>query len=53
MGDGIVELQKIRAWVEAAGYTGPAEVEIFSERWWGRPAEQVLATCVARYQAVV
>ena len=24
MGDGIVELQKIRAWVEAAGYTGPA-----------------------------
>ena len=53
MGDGIVELQKIRAWVEAAGYTGPAEVEIFSERWWGRPAEEVLATCVARYQAVV
>jgi sugar phosphate isomerase/epimerase len=53
MGDGIVELQKIRAWIEAAGYTGPAEVEIFSERWWSRAAEEVLATCVARYQTVV
>jgi sugar phosphate isomerase/epimerase len=53
MGDGIVELQKIRGFVEAAGYAGPAEVEIFSERWWSTPADAVLDTCVARYHTVV
>ena len=31
MGDGIVELKKVRGWVEAAGYAGPVEVEIFSD----------------------
>ena len=53
MGDGIVELKKIRAWVEAAGYAGAIEVEIFSDRWWSRPADEVLDTCVARYTSVV
>ena len=53
MGDGIVELKKVRGWVEAAGYTGPAEVEIFSEAWWSRPADEVLDTCIARYKSVV
>jgi sugar phosphate isomerase/epimerase len=53
MGDGIVELRKIRGWVEAAGYTGPAEVEIFSDAWWSRPAGEVLDTIVARYCSVV
>jgi sugar phosphate isomerase/epimerase len=53
MGDGIIELKKIRGWVEAAGYDGFAEVEIFSDRWWSLPAGEVLDTCVARYQAVV
>ena len=53
MGDGIIELKKIRALVEAAGYVGHVEVEIFSDAWWGRPAEEVLDTCVARYRTVV
>jgi sugar phosphate isomerase/epimerase len=53
MGDGIVELRKVRGWVEATGYDGPAEVEIFSEAWWARPADDVLDTCIARYQSVV
>ena len=53
MGDGIVELKKIRALVEAAGYAGHVEVEIFSDAWWSRPADEVLDTCVARYQTVV
>jgi len=52
MGDGIIELQKIRGWVEAAGYSGFAEVEIFSDRWWSVPADDVLDTCVERYRAV-
>jgi sugar phosphate isomerase/epimerase len=31
MGDGIIKLKKLRALVEAAGYTGHMEVEIFSD----------------------
>jgi sugar phosphate isomerase/epimerase len=53
MGDGVIELKKLRAWVESAGYRGAAEVEIFSEDWWRRPIEEVLDACIARYQSVV
>ena len=53
MGEGVIEQKKIRGWVEAAGYTGFAGVEIFSDRWWSAPADEVLDTCVARYQSVV
>jgi sugar phosphate isomerase/epimerase len=53
MGDGIIELKKVRGWVEAAGYAGFAEVEIFSERWWSAPADEVLDVCEARYRSVV
>jgi sugar phosphate isomerase/epimerase len=53
MGDGIIELKRIRALVEAAGYTGPVEAEIFSNAWWSRPADEVLDTCIARYKSVV
>jgi sugar phosphate isomerase/epimerase len=36
MGEGCIPLRKIRSWVEAAGFTGMIEVEIFStERWKG------------------
>ncbi|MGO8914371.1 MAG: sugar phosphate isomerase/epimerase family protein [Stellaceae bacterium] len=53
MGDGVIDLRRIRSWVEAAGYAGLCEVEIFSkENWWQRPGEEVLATCVERYQRV-
>src|SRR6266436_2493961 len=31
MGDGVIELPRIRGWVEAAGYSGFPEVELFSE----------------------
>jgi sugar phosphate isomerase/epimerase len=53
MGDGIVELRKVRAHIEAAGYTGAIEIEIFSDHWWSRPADEVLDTCIARYRTVV
>jgi sugar phosphate isomerase/epimerase len=53
MGDGIIELKKIRGWVEAAGYTGHVEVEIFSDAWWSRPADEVLDTCIERHKSVV
>jgi sugar phosphate isomerase/epimerase len=54
MGDGVIEIRKIRAAVEAEGFAGFSEVEIFSERdWWTRPIDEVLTTCIARHKAVV
>jgi sugar phosphate isomerase/epimerase len=53
MGDGVIELKKVRGWVEAVGYEGFAEVEIFSDRWWALSADEVLDTCIARYRTVV
>jgi sugar phosphate isomerase/epimerase len=53
MGDGVIEIARIRAALEAQGYAGYAEVEIFSERWWSRPIEDVLETCIARFRTVV
>lgn len=52
MGDGVIDFRAYRRLVEAAGYTGPQEVEIFSTAWWSRPGREVLDTCLARYRAV-
>ena len=53
MGDGVIDLKGIRAMIEAAGYHGPQEVEIFStENWWKRPGDEVVRTCVERFEAV-
>ena len=49
MGDGVIDLPLIRSWVEAAGYRGFQEVEIFSELdWWKRDPDEVLRTCKER-----
>jgi sugar phosphate isomerase/epimerase len=48
MGDGVIDLASIQSSVKQAGYTGFQEVEIFSERWWARDPDEVLATCKAR-----
>ena len=53
MGDGIIEIRRIRAAVEAAGYGGYSEVEIFSNRWWARGHDEVLAACIERHRSVV
>ena len=53
MGDGVIELKKLRSWMEEAGYAGFSEVEIFSEYWWSQPGEQVLDTCIARHRSAV
>ena len=53
MGDGVIELRRIRGWFEAAGFHGPQEVEIFSaEDWWQRDGDEVLRTCVERFRDV-
>lgn len=52
MGDGVIDLKGIRRHIEAAGFFGAQEVEIFSaENWWKRPAEEVIATCVERFRS--
>ena len=53
MGDGVIALRQLRGKVEAAGYRGFVEVEIFSEDWWAKPMTEVLETCIARYRSVV
>jgi len=54
MGDGVIELRKLRGWVESAGYAGFAEVEIFSALdWWQRGGEDTLAACIERHRSVV
>jgi sugar phosphate isomerase/epimerase len=50
MGDGVIDLPRIRGYIEAAGYSGFHEVEIFSEQnWWKRDADEVLRICVERF----
>ncbi len=53
MGDGVIDLKKLRGAVEAEGYEGFSEVEIFSEAWWSLPLQEVLDTCIARHRDVV
>ncbi len=54
MGDGVIDLPRIRGWVEAQGYAGYSEVEIFSTgHWWQREGGEVLDTCIARHRAAV
>jgi sugar phosphate isomerase/epimerase len=54
MGDGIVDIPKIRGWIEATGFSGQVEVEIFSaNNWWKKDGAEVLRTVIARHQSVV
>ena len=52
MGDGVIEIPKLRAAVEAEGFTGPCEVEVLSEAWWAKPIDAVLSTIIERYRTV-
>lgn len=48
-GDGQIALLNWRQMIEAAGYLGPVEVEIFSrDRWWKVPAETMTEMIVER-----
>jgi sugar phosphate isomerase/epimerase len=49
MGDGVIELARIRAAVDAAGYAGPIEVEIFNRKIWEQPGDQVLDLMKRRF----
>jgi sugar phosphate isomerase/epimerase len=53
MGDGVIDIRKLRAAVEAQGFAGYSEIEIFSNRWWDHPMDDVIRTCIARHRTVV
>lgn len=48
MGDGVIDLAAMHRRVEAAGFAGYAEIEIFSNRWWSTDNEETLRVCVDR-----
>ncbi|MGW5416375.1 sugar phosphate isomerase/epimerase family protein [Actinomadura geliboluensis] len=49
LGDGCVELRRFREAVDATGYTGPIEVEIFNDALWAMPGAEALALTLARF----
>lgn len=52
-GDGCVELRRFREAVDATGFTGPIEVEVFHADVWARPGREVLDAALAGYLAHV
>ncbi|MDP1688249.1 sugar phosphate isomerase/epimerase [Hydrogenophaga sp.] len=54
MGDGVIDIPRIRGWVEAQGFAGFSEVEIFSTgNWWKRGHDEVIKTCAERHRSAV
>ena len=49
MGDGVIELRRIRHEVEHAGYRGPIEVEIFNESIWGMKLDELVKLTKERF----
>lgn len=49
MGDGVIDIPRLRALAEASGFDGLYEVEVFSARdWWTRDGDEVLSVMVER-----
>jgi sugar phosphate isomerase/epimerase len=50
MGDGVIDLPRLRSLVDNAGYRGYIEVEIFSAAdWWKKPGDEVIRICIERF----
>jgi hypothetical protein len=41
MGEGVIELRRMKSAVDEAGYAGPIEVGIFNQIHWDMPGETV------------
>lgn len=50
MGEGCIPIQKISSWVEAAGFNGFVEVEIFSTKYWKQDQSEFLTNIIQAYQ---
>ncbi|WP_063732677.1 sugar phosphate isomerase/epimerase family protein [Streptomyces sp. RTd22] len=53
LGDGAVDFRWFREQVDATGFDGPIEVEIFNPDLWARDGAEVLAEVADRYRALV
>ena len=53
MGDGVIDIRSVRAAVEAQGYDGYCEIEIFSDEWWEKPIDEVVRACIGRHKTSV
>jgi sugar phosphate isomerase/epimerase len=53
MGDGIIDLRRIRHLVESAGYDGPIEVEVINRDLWRLPGDELVALTRDRFAATV
>jgi sugar phosphate isomerase/epimerase len=53
MGDGVIDIKAIRGAVEATGFAGYSEVEIFSHDLWAKSMDAALELCIARHRAAV
>lgn len=53
IGDGAVDFREWKGYVEAAGYTGPIEVELFNEDLWARDGRELLTETTERFLAHV
>jgi sugar phosphate isomerase/epimerase len=52
-GDGVIDIPALTHGVNAAGYCGPIEVEIFNERIWATEAPLVVELIVSRFNTSV
>ena len=50
MGDGVIELRRIRTAVDETGYDGPIEVEIMNEKIWNQPIDVTFEQTIQRYR---
>ena len=50
MGEGCINLREMSAWVDAAGFAGHREVEIFSNHWWAAEPRHFLEEIAASYR---
>ncbi|MFI9547016.1 sugar phosphate isomerase/epimerase family protein [Streptomyces sp. NPDC052016] len=49
IGDGAIDMREWKGYVEAAGYTGAIEVELFNDGLWARDGREVLAETAERF----
>lgn len=49
IGDGAIDMREWKGYVEAAGYDGPIEVELFNDALWARDGREVLAQTARRF----
>jgi sugar phosphate isomerase/epimerase len=49
MGEGCIDLKRIRGWVEEAGFNGSHEVEIFSNKFWKSDQNEFLEKIIHAY----